>query len=393
VISPVTGCGFSNEEYLTVDILNIDNTWCSEDFPAGTKIHLGYNFDGGADVLDSVELASALNVGDFLEFTFSEPVDLSGSGDHNFNIWVKSPNFSDSEPFAVIDHLVGNKIVLGDGDHIGFEDQDFAADSFAVFVGAHADARLSISADNTGSRGFRMTGYDVDHENIEFVIPDNEEDNFILNPEYGSKICFCVGAAEWEYVRLVFDLQQTHSEFYMEEYGQDYPNFVSSMRILIDDVQIGEQYHPTTYEDDPYLSYSMSLDNYAGTDFDLCFETKAFLSKVDDPISGSDGDNTYLDNIRFSNDAALSIDEQDMVDFVISPNPSSGVFNVDFSTELSGKHFISVVDVLGREVYSNQNVVKPGERIRIDISNYPKGMYSVILRSESNAIVKKIILE
>jgi len=41
VISPVTGCGFSNEEYLTVDILNIDNTWCSEDFPAGTKIHLG----------------------------------------------------------------------------------------------------------------------------------------------------------------------------------------------------------------------------------------------------------------------------------------------------------------------------------------------------------------
>ena len=135
------------------------------------------------------------------------------------------------------------------------------------------------------------------------------------------------------------------------------------------------------------------MDSYAGTDFDLCFETKAFLSKIDDPVSGSDGDNTYLDNIRLYNDAAVGIEEEEQVDFNISPNPSDGVFNVDFNSNLNGKYFISVVDVLGREVYSNQNSVKPGERIRIDIRNYPKGMYSVILRSESNAIVKKIIME
>ena len=318
---------------------------------------------------------------------------MSDQGDHDFNIWVKSPNFSESEPFAVMSHLVGNKVVLNDGNHIGFEDTDFAVDSFAVFNRNHTDARISISADNTGSRGFRMTGRDVDYENIEFVIPDNEEDNFILNPEYGSEICFCVGAAEWDYVRLVFDLKQTHSEFYMEEYGDDFPNFVSSMRIMIGDIQIGDQYHPITYNDDPFLSYSINLNNYAGTDFDLCFESKTFLSKIDDPVSGSKGDNIYLDNIRFTNDAALSIDEQEQVDFNISPNPSNGIFNVDFSSNLNGNYFISVVDVLGREVYSNQNAVKQGERIKIDISNYPKGMYSVILRSDSNVIAKKIVLD
>lgn len=392
VLSPVTGCGFGSEEFLSVEILNIDNTWCSADFPAGTKVHFGYNFDGGENVLDSTVLASALNIGEYLEFTFSEPVDMTNQGDHNFNIWVKSPTFTESEPFAVLDHLVGNKTVLDDGVVIGFEDTDFSPDSFAVFEGVHADARISISADNTGSRGFRMTGYDVDYENIEFVIPDNEEDNFILNPEYGSKICFCVGAAEWDYVRLVFDLQQTHSQFYMEEYGQDFPNFVSSMRIMIDDVQIGDQYHPITYEDDPYLTHIIDLDSYAGTDFDLCFESKTFLSKVDDPVSGSDGDNTYLDNIGFFN-ATVGVEELEQGDFNISPNPSDGVFNVDFSANLNGKYYISVIDVLGREIYSNQNVVKASERIRIDISNYPKGMYSVILRSESNAISKKIVLE
>jgi len=52
-----------------------------------------------------------------------------------------------------------------------------------------------------------------------------------------------------------------------------------------------------------------------------------------------------------------------------------------------------VVDVLGREIYRNQNAIKQGERLSIDISNYPKGMYSVILRSDSGASVKKIILE
>ena len=393
VISPITGCGFGGEEYLSVEVLNINNTWCAADFPTGTKIHFGYNFDGGEDVLDSIVLTSALNIGEYLEFTFSEPVDMSDQGDHNFNIWVKSPNFSESEPFAVMSHLVGNKVVLNDGNHIGFEDTDFAVDSFAVFNRNHTDARISISADNTGSRGFRMTGRDVDYENIEFVIPDNEEDNFILNPEYGSEICFCVGAAEWDYVRLVFDLKQTHSEFYMEEYGDDFPNFVSSMRIMIGDIQIGDQYHPITYNDDPFLSYSINLNNYAGTDFDLCFESKTFLSKIDDPVSGSKDDNIYLDNIRFTNDAALSIDEQEQVDFNISPNPSNGIFNVDFSSNLNGNYFISVVDVLGREVYSNQNAVKQGERIKIDISNYPKGMYSVILRSDSNVIAKKIVLD
>ena len=392
VISPITGCGFGDQEFLTINVLNNDS-WCSDDFQDGTLIHFGYQFDDGDVVSDSMVLSSAFNVGEYLEFTFSEPVDMSNQGDHHFNIWVKSPNFSDLEPNSIVNHLVGNKVVLEDSVHIGFEDTDFAADSFSVFGGIHADARISISADNTGSRGFRMTGKGVDHENIEFVIPDNEEDNFILNPEYGAQICFCVGAAEWDYVRLVFDLKQTHSEFYMEEYGEDFPNFVSSMRIMIDGEQIGDQYHPITYNDDPFLSYSISLDNYAGSDFDLCFESKTFLSKINDPISGSKGDNTYLDNIRFNNDAALSIDEKERVDFNISPNPSSGIFNIDFNSNLSGHYFISVVDVLGREVYSNQNAVKQGERLSIDISEYPKGMYSVILRSDSDAIVKKFILE
>jgi len=392
VIGPLSGCGFSNQELLTVEITN-NNNWCSNNYQSGTFIHLGYSYDEGEDVLDSMLLTSAFNIGDALEFTFSEPVDLSEQGDHIFNIWVKSPDFPDLNAFSAKRQIIENNVILDDGDMIGFEDTELAHDSFAVFAGVHADARISISADNTGSRGFRMTGKDVDSDNLEFEIPDNEADNFILNPEYGSKICFCVDATEWENVRLGFDLKQTHSEFYMEEFGQDFTNFVSSMRIMVDDVQIGDQYHPITYEDDPYLTHFINLDVYAGTDFDLCFESKTFLSRIDDPVSGSKGDNVYMDNIGFFNDATVSVTETEQVDFSIAPNPSDGVFNIEMGQNLSGKYFISIVDVLGREVYTYQSEVKSNDRISIDLSAFPKGVYSVLLKSNSDYVVKRVILK
>lgn len=392
IVEPISGCGFGTSEILTIEITNND-MWCSNSFEAGTLVRMGYSIDDGEFVLDSTILNNDLNVGETMEFTFSESVDLSQQGNHQLNVWVNSPDFPDLEPFSVKRQIIENNVILDDGDLIGFEDKDFSPDSFAVFAGIHTDARISISAENTGSRGFRMTGRNVDSDNIEFEIPDNEADNFLLNPEYGSKICFCVDATDWENVRLSFDLQQTHSEFYLEEFGQDFTNFVSSMRITVDDVQIGDQYHPITYEDDPYLTHFINLDVYAGTDFDLCFESKTFLSRIDDPVSGSMGDNVYLDNISLFNDATVSIDETDVADFSIAPNPSSGVINIEMGQLFSGTYSISVVDVLGREVYAYGNELKSNDRIRIDLASYPKGIYSVVLKSNTDFVVKRVILE
>jgi hypothetical protein len=334
-----------------------------------------------------------MNVGDAIDFEFSEPVDLSIQSDYSLEVWTWDLNYVGNNNALIFTSEISNKLKISEfSSTIGFEDLEFAPDSFKVLKNEFTDSRISISAKNIGARGFRMTGKGVDHENLNFVFPENESDNFTANPDHGSKLCFCVGATDWDNVRLEFDLKQTHSMFYIDEFGDDMTNVASSMRILADGNQIGEQFHPNTYKDDPFVTYTINLDNYAGTDFDLCFETKAFLSIINDPVSGSKGDNTYLDNIRIYTDVTVDVEELDLGQMQIYPNPNNGVFILDLPDNLPNKSSLFVIDVLGRTIYTG-DLSAGNSHLNINLTNYPKGVYTVLLRAGTNTLTKRIIIE
>jgi hypothetical protein len=77
----------------------------------------------------------------------------------------------------------------------------------------------------------------------------------------------------------------------------------------------------------------------------------------------------YMDNLYFHNDSSLGLDDFDIADFKVFPNPSNDNWNISGNTEITK---VSVFDILGKEVMTltpNRN-----EAI-IEASNLGTGIY------------------
>ncbi len=86
----------------------------------------------------------------------------------------------------------------------------------------------------------------------------------------------------------------------------------------------------------------------------------------------------------------LGVDESDLKNLVIlSPNPNTGRFALDFSEELEVAS-VQVVDILGKTVFSEINI--PNGTFAID-ENFTSGVYFVNVVSTSSEITLKMIVE
>ena len=84
-------------------------------------------------------------------------------------------------------------------------------------------------------------------------------------------------------------------------------------------------------------------------------------------------------------------DEQ--IDFSIYPNPSSSLVYFEFNNSNNNVERISVINVLGEEIF-RVNDISVAENIKsIDFSNYPKGVYLVKIATKSGDINRKLIIE
>ena len=386
IVLPESGC-FLDQEPMEIIFIYNELYGCESALSEGDTVKIGYSDNGGAPVLEDIILTENMEVWD--EIYYEGTIDLSQYGDHEIEVlfYVNGDKveFNTTNQYKTI----ANKVTFESGSNVGFESYEFSPDSFYVEMGEHADAKISSLADNTGTKGFKMTGKDVDINNITW--PDNEDQNFTLNPEYNSRICFCVDASDWNEVNLAFDLKQFHSEYWNELYGEDRTDFVSSLRLLIDDEQIGEQYHPTSYTDDPYLTHYVDLDQFAGSIFEACFESKNFVRNEEDPVPGSNGDNSYLDNIRFGY-GIVGVEEYSQNDFSVYPNPSNGNITIDLM-DLQGDFQIQIIDALGKLVYLKNERSSSNNTFDITLPELNHGMYFLKLVYENRTLSKKIILQ
>ncbi|OYT15513.1 MAG: hypothetical protein B7C24_12640 [Bacteroidetes bacterium 4572_77] len=78
-------------------------------------------------------------------------------------------------------------------------------------------------------------------------------------------------------------------------------------------------------------------------------------------------------------------------DILISPNPSSGIINLSgFQTHASIENIgsLEIYDITGNVIYKMDKIPS-----RMDLSNYPKGIYFITIKYENNLFVEKLILQ
>lgn len=74
--------------------------------------------------------------------------------------------------------------------------------------------------------------------------------------------------------------------------------------------------------------------------------------------------------------------------FTVGPNPANDYVNVFFLNETSSNRSITINDISGRQILKSNNV---GSRQKIDISHFPKGVYTIISSDGNQQVVKRLI--
>ena len=106
---------------------------------------------------------------------------------------------------------------------------------------------------------------------------------------------------------------------------------------------------------------------------------------------GNYGNSLYLDNINLMSGGLVSIaNPLAEGSYKIYPNPSSGRFSVEVYNEKVSA--IVVKDILGISIFEKE-VSSSEEKIDVDLSSRPAGLYLVELRYKSGFKVERILLE
>lgn len=90
-----------------------------------------------------------------------------------------------------------------------------------------------------------------------------------------------------------------------------------------------------------------------------------------------------------SNDKALSEVSQSNTGFSVYPNPNKGQFTIEL-TSTDAESTIEIYDVMGKKVWSK---ISSANKLEIDISGQPKGIYLVKVVNETKVIVQKIVYD
>lgn len=77
----------------------------------------------------------------------------------------------------------------------------------------------------------------------------------------------------------------------------------------------------------------------------------------------------------------------------LSPNPNNGIFHLDFDLPQSETVQISVFDFAGKEVLNEQSTVITKEKVYMNLSNAPAGVYLVRILIDDTMIGRRVVIQ
>lgn len=95
--------------------------------------------------------------------------------------------------------------------------------------------------------------------------------------------------------------------------------------------------------------------------------------------------------IHFDGPIGMGDIRSTQISMIISPNPSTGLFSIKVSGIENEKSTVTVSDIRGRAIV--QHAFDASGLEHFDISGYPKGLYLVKIQTETESMVRKLVVE
>ncbi len=390
-LAPQNSCDIGSQEDMGFNFV-YHRSSCDSIIEATDTLLMGYSVNGGPAVVETFIPGSIVMDGDTVSYTFNSKEDFLNMGTYSIKYWVHYATDFYKDNDTIYEYQVKVLGPFSDGDSISFEFQLASVEDPIYILTAREKGSIkpTFQAKNTGFRGLEMTGLNDDFFAPNF--PANDGEVFTKNPEFLTKACMCVDATKMQHVTLQFDLKQTYSSRYNQFLGPRANERVTSLRTTIDGQQVGPIYHPTTNFTDPFKTHFLNLDMYAGIQFEFCLEGKHFVNRALDPAS-SQGDNSYVDNIKISDYEFIGQDEIKLAEIGVYPNPTTGVIHLDFEALKSGTATIKLIDTKGAVVLQKTVEVSAGQQnITLNMAGQPSGIYLLQLQQGESLYSEKVRL-
>lgn len=382
VTSPVTGCKLTTTEQVDIEFVFFESG-CGDYILPTDSIQLGYAVDGGSPVLEYYHPTDTMWGMDTVQYTFATTADLSTPADYDVDVWV---NYSqDGQPTndSVMDISILNPVQVQDG-LIDFENYLTIYDSMMVRKGDDGRVDIHTFASVGPGFGLRLSGNNPNGDR-HFEMPGSAAEIWTMNPDYFASACFCVDATGMSAVNLGFELAMQYSRFYYDEFGFDLPLLGSSMRVMVDGQRVSPDYHPSTYQDDPFMTHVINLDSLAGTEFELCFEAMCFMRIESDIWPESRGDNAFIDNVWIGEVVSVP-EEESNLGVSVFPNPSTGGFTLTTNQLMDAQ--VEVYDVIGSMIFVNSWI---GNVLELDLTGSPGMYYIKVIQKDQQQVLPLII--
>ncbi len=189
------------------------------------------------------------------------------------------------------------------------------------------------------------------------------------------------------------DFDQFFNQWY---YGKGYPIFniewyydEALMELHITSTQT------TTIEETPFFDMLLDINLilYNGKDSTITIHQTENVNQFVFPmdidvfsIYEIDPDNWSME---FLDGISVIVDETESpAYFTLGPNPASEYLNIFFLNQTSGNRSITINDITGRTIFSSKGI---DTQQRIDVSDFSKGVYTIVANDGNQKIVKKFI--
>lgn len=291
-------CDYSDAQPLVMSLKHV-RSGCIEEIPAGTWVYVGCRDGSDTIAFDSFQLLTDWIQDSVITYTFDQTLDMTRSKFYDIEFFhytsydlIESNNISPTQTFASL-------YTIDSTWRIHF-DEFVRPVKPSYWTESERYASLTFGSEGRyfGIRGAIFRGENSSLEDLN--LPFSEEQNFAINNTYESRLCMCMDGTGWDSISVSFYLRQGVSFLYdsLDTYYLDSAQQHVALQLIVDGVPVSPQYHPKSYNSDPFERQNVDLSAYIDQSFNLCFRGKHYVARAAD-LTSTVGDYSHLDQIDF----------------------------------------------------------------------------------------------